>query len=286
MQHAGDHSVMPIVAAEESTAASDIPARPGGDAVEMPAAAAAATGSDGAADGACQHQQPRTEDEAPVAERTASEGGPSEPPFADGDPSAAAEERAAAELALAVGGGVHAPQITGLSAETTAEANREVAETLRSEEVAGSPEETEAGEHLPHEPKQTIPRLMGRQMWRPRGQRLSFGRLCKGNAASGGCVGDSAAAKKRWEQHQQQKEKQREARDFEKQARAIKEKVRVQRRKQREAKRQRKKENEMKSAKVQVIKDTTKIRKWNKQARRQLVKMSPEMIRQLYGVQL
>ncbi|KAL8451144.1 hypothetical protein Emed_002182 [Eimeria media] len=136
-----------------------------------------------------------------------------------------------------------------------------------------------------------IPRLQGRQAWRPRGQRRSFGRLCKGKAAAGGCADDggpssAAAGKRKWQQEQQQKQQQRQARDLERQARAAKEAIRVQRRKQREAKRQRKKENELKSAKVQVIKDTTKIRKWNKQARRQLVKMSPEMIKQLYGVQL
>ncbi|KAL8424771.1 hypothetical protein Efla_001360 [Eimeria flavescens] len=136
-----------------------------------------------------------------------------------------------------------------------------------------------------------IPRLQGRQAWRPRGQRRSFGRLCKGKAAAGGCAGDgsssaAAAAKRKWQQQQQQKQQQQQAREAEKQARAVKEAVRVQRRQQREAKRQRKKENELKSSKVQVVRDTTKIRKWNKQARRQLVKMSPEMIRQLYGVQL
>lgn len=136
-----------------------------------------------------------------------------------------------------------------------------------------------------------IPRRRGREAWRPRGQRRSFGRLCKGTAAAGGCTGDgdasaAAAAKRKWTQEQQRKEMQLAAREAERQARAAKENIRVQRRKQREARRQQKKENEMKSAKVQVIKDTTKIRKWSKQARRQLVKMSPEMIRQLYGVQL
>ncbi|KAL8450040.1 hypothetical protein Emag_003464 [Eimeria magna] len=140
-------------------------------------------------------------------------------------------------------------------------------------------------------PSARIPRLQGRQAWRPRGQRRSFGRLCRGRAAAGGCAGDggpssAAAGKRKWQQEQQQKQQQRKAGDLERQARAAKEAIRVQRRKQREAKRQRKKENELKSSKVQVIKDTTKIRKWNKQARRQLVKMSPEMIKQLYGVQL
>ncbi|KAL8433794.1 hypothetical protein ACSSS7_003640 [Eimeria intestinalis] len=155
-------------------------------------------------------------------------------------------------------------------------------------EAAAAPEKTPK----PSDTKSTcIPRLQGRRAWRPRGQRRSFGRLCRGKAAAGGCAGDgdassAAAGKRKWQQMQQQKQQQREARELERQARAAKEAIRVQRRKQREAKRQRKKENELKSAKVQVIKDTSKIRKWNKQARRQLVKMSPEMIKQLYGVQL
>lgn len=163
------------------------------------------------------------------------------------------------------------------------------------EEAQSAPEAGEAeGPSVPHGSNKgsaAIFRLQGRQTWRPRGQRRSFGRLCKGKAAAGGCAGDGSAsaataAKRKWQQEQLVKEKQRDARQAERQARATKERIRAQRRKQREAKRQRKKENEMKSAKVQVIKDTTKVRKWNKQARRQLVKMSPEMIRQLYGVQL
>lgn len=167
-------------------------------------------------------------------------------------------------------------------------------------EAGGSADESEGESENPEEAsdgpdaaeqRAAIPRLQGRQTWRPKGQRRSFGRLCKGKAAAGGCAEEAnassvAATKKKWMQEQQRKMKQLEARAAEKQARAVKEKIRLQRRKQREARRQQKKENEMKSSKVQVIKDTTKIRKWSKQARRQLVKMSPEMIRQLYGVQI
>lgn len=180
---------------------------------------------------------------------------------------------------------VHAEPASLPQAEVqpNSEAESESEADIEAEEAA-HPKDTSTG-------GVSIPRLRGRQAWRPRGQRRSFGRLCKGTAAAGGCSGDgdasaAAAAKRKWTQEQQRKEKQRAAREAERQARAAKENIRVQRRKQREARRQQKKENEMKSAKVQVIKDTTKIRKWSKQARRQLVKMSPEMIRQLYGVQL
>lgn len=181
--------------------------------------------------------------------------------------------------------------VTGHSEEErTTEAQ---AESTQGTHSAPHAEEAE-GHSEPHgsdKGRAAIHRLQGRQTWRPRGQRRSFGRLCKGQAAAGGCAGDrnaSAAttAKKKWQQEQLVKEKQREAREAERQMRATKERIRAQRRKHREAKRQQKRENEMKSAKVQIIKDTTKIRKWNKQARRQLVKMSPEMIQRLYGVRL
>ncbi|CDI87233.1 hypothetical protein, conserved [Eimeria praecox] len=273
MQHAEDHSVSTAPEPHGTIAASDIPLRPEGEAA--PAAVAVA----------CELQQ-QSPEEGPLAQPTEEKVSlPSHPVAESASSSAEAEENTAAERKHAAGGDLHTPQIEGEAASTT-EANRELATAHSLEDAEASADQMEEEENPPSETQQTVPRLMGRQTWRPRGQRLSFGRLCKGQSAPGGCVGDSTAAKKRWEQQQQQKEKQREARDAEKQARAVKEKVRLQRRKQREAKRQRKKENEMKSAKVQVIKDTTKIRKWNKQARRQLVKMSPEMIRQLYGVQL
>lgn len=46
---------------------------------------------------------------------------------------------------------------------------------------------------------------------------------------------------------------------------------------------ERKKENMMKGANVQVITNTSKIRKWNKKAKRKLIKMSSEMVETLYG---
>lgn len=61
----------------------------------------------------------------------------------------------------------------------------------------------------------------------------------------------------------------------------MKQKRREQLKLRREKKRQKeekKKENLVKSGGIQVIKNTSKIRKWNKKAKRQLIKMSPEML--------
>lgn len=58
------------------------------------------------------------------------------------------------------------------------------------------------------------------------------------------------------------------------------EQLKKQREKQRQ-KEERKKENMIKAGNVQVIKNTSKIRRWNKKARRQLIKMSPEMVERL-----
>ncbi|KAL8272470.1 hypothetical protein Esti_003593 [Eimeria stiedai] len=190
---------------------------------------------------------------------------------------------------LACGEAEAAHAVGALSSDATDEPTAEDAVKACSAETAPAEldAEAEATQTRIHPQSTRIPRLQGRQAWRPRGRRRSFGRLCRGKAAAGGCAGDgdpssAAAGKRKWQQEQQQKQQKREARNLERQARAAKEAIRVQRRKQREAKRQRKKENELKSSKVQVIKDTTKIRKWNKQARRRLVKMSPEMIKQLF----
>ncbi|CDJ58342.1 hypothetical protein, conserved [Eimeria maxima] len=284
MQHVDAHSAIAAPTAHQGTAASNTSA---GAAAAATSVVADAVGSDAFSN---EHQHHSSKKEGPDADATTAEQEPTGRPVEEGvplpTPPAVADENATAHSAPAVRSDDQELQIEG-GATITTEVMSEAAASPNVEEIVeDSPSISKEGEHLPSESNKTIPRRMGRQMWRPRGQRLSFGRLCKGSSAPGGCVGDSTAAKKRWEQVQQQKAKQREARDSEKQIRAVKEKVRVQRRKQREAKRQRKKENEMKSAKVQVIKDTSKIRKWNKRARRQLVKMSPEMIRQLYGVQI
>ncbi|CDJ50034.1 hypothetical protein, conserved [Eimeria brunetti] len=279
MQHAEDQSVSAVAADHGASASSDTAAQPGME------TATAAT----AAGVACEQEQHTSREERPTDAAAAAEEDPPVSPVSRGAHSPpVAEEMAAAKPSPTDVGNLDTTRGTEDAVAALPHASGESAGPAEcSEECDRAEGEMDDGEHcLPSEANRTIPRLMGRQTWRPRGQRLSFGRLCKGSAAPGGCTGDSTAAKKRWEQQQQQKAKQREAREIEKQMRAVKEKIRLQRRKQREAKRQRKKENEMKSAKVQIIKDTTKIRRWNKRARRQLVKMSPEVIKQLYGVQL
>eukprot|EP01071_Lankesteria_metandrocarpae_P013732 Lankesteria_metandrocarpae@DN754_c0_g1_i1.p1 len=56
------------------------------------------------------------------------------------------------------------------------------------------------------------------------------------------------------------------------------------RREQRKASKQRRAENELKSSAIQVIKQTSKLRKWDKKAKAKLIKMSPEMIEKYYGI--
>lgn len=51
--------------------------------------------------------------------------------------------------------------------------------------------------------------------------------------------------------------------------------------KRRAAKKARKEENEIKSGHYQVIKDTEKIRRWHKKAKRDLVKMSEEQMKMI-----
>ncbi|CAK0860508.1 unnamed protein product [Prorocentrum cordatum] len=62
-----------------------------------------------------------------------------------------------------------------------------------------------------------------------------------------------------------------------------KKEVRKVRAKKREEKKRRKEENEVKAGQYQVIKNTDKIRKWHKNARKQLQKMGPEQIQKLLG---
>lgn len=57
-----------------------------------------------------------------------------------------------------------------------------------------------------------------------------------------------------------------------------KKEVRKAKAKKQEEKKKRQKENEMKAGKFQVITKTDKIRKWHKNARKQLVTMSQEQI--------
>lgn len=59
--------------------------------------------------------------------------------------------------------------------------------------------------------------------------------------------------------------------------------VRKVRAKKRAEKKRRKEENEVKAGQYQVIKNTDKIRKWHKNARKQLQKMGPEQIQKLLG---
>mmetsp|Transcript_80954 Transcript_80954/g.203715 ORF Transcript_80954/g.203715 Transcript_80954/m.203715 type:complete len:122 (-) Transcript_80954:176-541(-) len=51
--------------------------------------------------------------------------------------------------------------------------------------------------------------------------------------------------------------------------------------KKREAKKRRKQENDIKSGQYQVIKNTEKIRKWHKNAKKKLMTMGPEQIDRL-----
>jgi rRNA-processing protein CGR1 len=49
------------------------------------------------------------------------------------------------------------------------------------------------------------------------------------------------------------------------------------------AKDERKKYNEMKSGSFQVIRNTTKLKKWNKKAKRLLTKLPPELFYEKFG---
>lgn len=122
-----------------------------------------------------------------------------------------------------------------------------------------------------------IPRVRGRQAWRAKGSVRSFGKFCK--EASNRNRGS-------WESRQRAREEARAMQRAEAEMREARAAARRRRRERTEEKKRRKQENEMKSAHVQVIKDTTKLRKWSKKARRALVKMSPEMIKKLYNVNL
>ena len=46
-------------------------------------------------------------------------------------------------------------------------------------------------------------------------------------------------------------------------------------------KEERKKENALKGASVQIVKNTTKVRKWTHKARQKLIKMNPEQVEKL-----
>ncbi|KFG53847.1 hypothetical protein TGFOU_223490 [Toxoplasma gondii FOU] len=122
-----------------------------------------------------------------------------------------------------------------------------------------------------------IPRSRGRQAWREKGTVRSFGRFCKEAANRN---------KGSWESQKQARDQQKAMRQAELEMRQERSAVLRRRREKTEEKRRRKEENALKSSQVQVIKNTAKLRKWGKKARRDLVKMSPEMIQKLYNVRL
>ncbi|KEP67298.1 UNVERIFIED_CONTAM: hypothetical protein HHA_223490 [Hammondia hammondi] len=122
-----------------------------------------------------------------------------------------------------------------------------------------------------------IPRSRGRQAWREKGAVRSFGRFCREAANRN---------KGSWESQKQARDQQKAMRQAELEMRQERSAVLRRRREKTEEKRRRKEENALKSSQVQVIKNTAKLRKWGKKARRDLVKMSPEMIQKLYNVRL
>eukprot|EP00922_Rhytidocystis_sp_ex-Travisia-forbesii_P049972 GHVS01074374.1.p3 GENE.GHVS01074374.1~~GHVS01074374.1.p3 ORF type:complete len:129 (-),score=36.11 GHVS01074374.1:113-499(-) len=91
-----------------------------------------------------------------------------------------------------------------------------------------------------------------------------------------------------WENKVEERRKATEIKQIEKEIKTARVDALRAKRKKTEAKRKRKDENEVKAmgAQAQVITKTTKIRKWHKKAKAQLVKMSPEMINKLYGAKL
>eukprot|EP00922_Rhytidocystis_sp_ex-Travisia-forbesii_P069667 GHVS01104072.1.p1 GENE.GHVS01104072.1~~GHVS01104072.1.p1 ORF type:complete len:176 (-),score=36.25 GHVS01104072.1:242-769(-) len=91
-----------------------------------------------------------------------------------------------------------------------------------------------------------------------------------------------------WEKKVEERTKAAEIKDVERQMKKARMDGLKAKKDKREAKRKRKDENELRAmgAQAQVITNTTKIRKWHKKAKNQLVKMSPEMITKLYGARL
>eukprot|EP00922_Rhytidocystis_sp_ex-Travisia-forbesii_P066763 GHVS01099150.1.p3 GENE.GHVS01099150.1~~GHVS01099150.1.p3 ORF type:complete len:130 (+),score=24.69 GHVS01099150.1:1335-1724(+) len=91
-----------------------------------------------------------------------------------------------------------------------------------------------------------------------------------------------------WDKKVEERRKNAEIKDMERTMKQARTDALREKRKKTETKRKRKDENEVRAmgAQAQVITDTTKIRKWHKKAKAQLVKMSPEMITKLYGAKL
>ncbi|PFH35886.1 hypothetical protein BESB_055370 [Besnoitia besnoiti] len=154
------------------------------------------------------------------------------------------------------------------------DAQRDTAEEASQADEEGS-SSTAEGSLQPGTMAAHIPRVRGKQAWKAKGSVRSFGRFCK-EAAN--------RAKGTWETQKRARDEERAMRQAEREMREQRAAVLRRRREKTEEKRRRKEENEMKSTQVQVIKNTTKLRKWGKKARRDLVKMSPEMIQKLYNV--
>ncbi|CBZ54469.1 conserved hypothetical protein [Neospora caninum Liverpool] len=156
--------------------------------------------------------------------------------------------------------------------------DEEIGEQEDGRDSLSQPEGGSAGDVLvPGTMAANIPRVRGKQAWREKGAVRSFGRFCR-EAAN--------RAKGSWETQKQARNEQRAMRQAEREMREERAAVLRRRREKTEEKKRRKEENELKSSQVQVIKNTSKLRKWGKKARRDLVKMSPEMIQKLYNVRV
>mmetsp|Transcript_97834 Transcript_97834/g.315762 ORF Transcript_97834/g.315762 Transcript_97834/m.315762 type:complete len:122 (+) Transcript_97834:91-456(+) len=84
-----------------------------------------------------------------------------------------------------------------------------------------------------------------------------------------------------YEERQKQKRAMEEVKKKAQELMEARKEIRKAKAKKREAKKRRKEENDIKSGVYQVIKKTEKVRKWHKNARRQLRTMAPEQIERL-----